>query len=285
MKFREPKPRSQARVKATELLAEPERDKALFFDIHDFFTTEEWDGLVDTLTKFDYDDDEVAEFEARNFLDGALALRFLDEGKLDQLKNHTIAKRIIRGYLRDTDQEVRPEDWQSLNAIAVWLWPEFEQVEEIKDQVTKFRRSAEKKTNRKPEDYLKTGELALLYPDLKDQLGINEQWLRQTNDAINIPGGPDFLKNRGRFSVVRELFFPPEFSDENPSTIKKWVKEDLDEHRKGNFFIDNLGGHLLNVAYTRLVLKQDVAYSNAGIQITDQKSLHHGPELPQRPQV
>lgn len=285
MKFREPHPPRPVGLKSAELMGHPEEDRRLQFDIHDFFTAEEWSGLIETLTKFDYDEDEVTEFEARNFLDGALALRFLDQKKFEELKSSTVAKRMMKGYLRDTDEEVRPQNWQSLNAIAVWLWPEFEQVDEVRDQVTKFRRSAEKKTKRKTPDYLHAAEMAVLYPDLKEQLGITEQWLKELNNSVDVVGGPDYLSNRARFALTKHLFFPPELFDEDPSGIKKWVRESLDYQRKNNLFVESLGDNLLTVAFVRLVLKQDVIYSNAGIQITDQKSLRQRPELPQRPQV
>jgi hypothetical protein len=128
--------------------------------------------------------------------------------------------------------------------------------------------------------------MALLYPDLKDQLGINEEWLQETSADINTTeGNSDYLKQQARFSIARELFFPPEFSAEDPSKVKDWIKQSLDDSREGLFFIDDLGDHLLTVAYARLVLKQDVSYSNAGVQITDRKLLGKSAPLPERTQI
>lgn len=283
MKFSEPRPNRSQRVRSSEVIGRPEGNKALQFNIHDFFTATEWDRLVETLTKFDYDEDEIVEFEARTLLHGALALRFLDQEKLDQLRNNTITKRTMKRYLRDTEQEKRPKDWQTLNAIAVWLWPELEQVEKIKLLVTRFRESAEKKTNRKTLDYLKAGDLALLYPDLKDRLGINQHWLQVTSEATNFADS-DLNDYRDRYNLAKELFFTSDFSDEDSLQAKEWGEESSAAQRNLPT-VKNLGDVLLLVAYVRLVLKQHVTYSNAGIQITDRHPLQPGPELPNRPQV
>lgn len=286
MKFGEPRNRKKP-LRPSEVLIKPETESEVVFKLHDFFTEDEWNQLIPELTKFDADEDAVQNYEARAFLDVALALRILDEKKLQELRDHSVAKRIIKGYLRETEPEDQPEDWQSLNAIAVWLWPEFGQIPEVKDQLAKFKRSAEKKSNRKPIDYLHASEMVNLYPERKNQLGITEEFVNQMNGAISIsvPEGSYYIHHTARRDFTIAMLFPPErFAEEPFHVTRRWVKKGIEDARSCGQkpSINERRLNLMAVAWLRLLLRQDVSFSNDHITVNDRKPLGKQSKLPER---
>lgn len=280
MKLRRREPNfSPRRLKAAEVAhpIENQKDESIF-DPLDFLTADEWERLDTTiLTNIVNTTEKYAEADVENFLLSCLALSLLKPETLDKIRASTKAKQVVQQVLSQVEQLPKRPRKVSLTPVACWLWPDLSSIPPVAAQMQKF----EKRLGRK--NLKATGLQAVLYPDQRENIGMNEGWIKKTLKFMeNIDNDID-LDDILYLAVA--VFFPPEQAHVYESVAREKADhmQQMSAYRSEGSFAQELRWIVLPLARLRCLLADRKDFIRGGVQIHDRKpQLITAPPLPNR---